>query len=105
MGVDAIGQLGVAVVGLDGPDREVTVDGDVQAAANECRQRAGRVGRRAGVVGKRRVEAVYQADQTLCEWCIAVEAMGVVSESGTRGDEDQRQRLPRYVRAARELTG
>jgi len=40
MGVDAIGQLREAVVGLDGPDCEVMVDGDVEASANERCQRA-----------------------------------------------------------------
>jgi hypothetical protein len=48
---------------------------------------------------------VYDADQTLGERRIAVKAMEVISEPGTRGDENQRQRLPRYVRAPRKLSG
>ena len=89
MGVDAIRQLREAVVSLDRPDCEVMVDGDVHAATNKRRQRARSAGRRAGVVGKGRIEAVYDADQTLGERGIAVKAMGVVSEPGARGDENQ----------------
>jgi hypothetical protein len=48
---------------------------------------------------------VYDADQTLGERRIAVKAMAVVSEPGTPGDENQGQRLPGYIRVARELPG
>ena len=52
------------------------VDGDIQAAANKRRQRARGPGRGAGVVGKGRIEAMYDADQTLGERGIAVKARG-----------------------------
>jgi hypothetical protein len=90
MGVDAIGQLREAVVRLDGPDCEVMVDGDVEAATNERCQSARSAGRRAGVIGKGRIEAVYHADQTLGEWGIPAKVMGEVREPGTRRDENQR---------------
>ena len=37
-----------------------------------------------------RIEAMYDADQTLGERGIAVKARGVVSEPGARRDENQR---------------
>jgi hypothetical protein len=88
MGVDAIGQLREAVVGLDGPDCEVMVDGDVEAAANKRCQSARSACGGAGVVGKGRIEAVYDADQTLGEWGIPAKVMGEVRVPGTRRDED-----------------
>lgn len=66
------------------------VNGDIQAATNERCQRVRGAGRRAGVVGKGRVEAVYDADQTLGEWGIPAKVMGGVREPGTRRDENER---------------
>jgi hypothetical protein len=52
------------------------VDGDVQPSANQRRQRVGGAGGGAGVGGKGRVEAVYDANQTLGKRRIAGKSDG-----------------------------
>src|ERR1700733_11247009 len=61
----AIGQLCTQVVGLDGADGDVLIDGQIEPSAGQDRPRVGRSGQRTAGAGEQTVEAVGAADKPL----------------------------------------